>query len=67
MLYLWLVFPSSDEQWILGFAAPLSTCTALEAELWSVFYALSLAREKCWVKLQLQVDSHALVDMLSNR
>jgi len=51
--------------WIIGFSEHLGRCSAITAELWAALRGLKLAKEECTTKLWIQVDSTAIVSMLT--
>jgi len=51
--------------WILGFSENLGHCTAIKAEIRAILRGLQLTRELGTIKLCVQVDSKAVVSMLT--
>ena len=53
-------------EWIIGFSENLGYCSAIKAEIRAVLRGLKVAKEVCIHKLWIQVDSKAVVSMLTN-
>ncbi|GAU12817.1 hypothetical protein TSUD_73040 [Trifolium subterraneum] len=54
-------------EWLGGFAKGVGECSAFIAELWGVFEGLSLAKRMCFRKVELHIDSVAVVQVISTR
>ena len=52
--------------WIQGFIVNLGACTILEAELWGIFWGLSLAWDAGYREVEIECDSIAAVALLSS-
>ncbi|GAU13938.1 hypothetical protein TSUD_262650 [Trifolium subterraneum] len=52
-------------EWLGGFAKGVGECSAFIAELWGVFEGLSLAKRMCFRKVELHIDSVAVVQVIS--
>ncbi|KAK2422059.1 Polynucleotidyl transferase, ribonuclease H superfamily protein [Trifolium repens] len=57
---------NSNGQWLGGFSRHLGTCNAYIAELWGVLDGLKLAYERGFKKIELHIDSNAMVQTLQS-
>ena len=60
-------FRNNEGRWLLGFQRFLGNCGAMEAELWGIYYALVLAWDSGWKKIEVQTDSQLALDLLAGR
>ena len=59
------VLRDSIEVWIQGFAVNLGACPILEAELWGIFWELSLAWDYGYRDVEIECDSSVVVTLLT--
>lgn len=59
------VLRDSTGGWIQGFAVNLGACHILEAELWGIFWGLSLAWDYGFRDVEIECDSDASVTLLT--
>lgn len=59
------LFRGTDGHWLCGFSRHLGSCTAFVAELWGVLTGLELAWERGFRRVELHVDSTAVVHTLT--
>ncbi|KAB5560806.1 hypothetical protein DKX38_005763 [Salix brachista] len=60
------VLRDSTGGWIQGFAVNLGACHILEAELWGIFWGLSLAWDYGFRDVEIECDSDAAVTLLTS-
>ncbi|XP_025704008.1 uncharacterized protein [Arachis hypogaea] len=52
-------------RWVAGFMANLRTCSAFQAELWGVCYALKTAWDLGFKRVELEVDSRTVYEAIT--
>ncbi|KAL4313838.1 hypothetical protein AHAS_Ahas15G0025100 [Arachis hypogaea] len=52
-------------RWVAGFMANLGTCSAFQAELWGVCYALKTAWDLEFKRVELEVDARAVYEAIT--
>jgi ribonuclease HI len=60
------VIRNSSGGWVCGYAAALGPCSAFVAELWGIFEGMKLAKSRNIPRLEVQVDSTAVLQCLSS-
>lgn len=60
------VFRDSNGNWILGFAKRLGHASPFLAELWGILLGLQLAADLGFDKLEIELDSISVVNVLNN-
>jgi ribonuclease HI len=61
------IIRGNQGEWLGGFAKGVGDCSAFVAELWGVFEGLSLAKRMGFRKIELHIDSVAVVHVISAR
>jgi len=61
------VLRGDHREWIIGFSEHLGRCSAIKAELRAVLRGMKVAKEVATRKLWIQVDSMAVVNLLTTR
>ena len=60
------VITGDKGEWIIGFSENLGYCSSIKAEIRAVLHGLKIAKEGCSHKLWIQIDSKAVVTMLTS-
>ena len=59
------VIRDSNGNWLVGYAANLGICTSMVAEICALRTGLEIAWNKGYRQIQVEMDSHVLIQMLS--
>ncbi|PNY00696.1 ribonuclease H [Trifolium pratense] len=59
------IIRGSQGEWLGGFAKGVGNCSAFVAELWGVYEGLSYARRLGFMKVELNIDSVTVVNVLT--
>jgi ribonuclease HI len=60
------VIRDGSGNWVCGFAKALGTCSAFVAELWGILEGMKLAKDRNIQRLEVQVDSKAVLQCVSS-